>query len=406
MCGGWGMLEFSSGLSTAVNSKQAATECIEFALGDAGDTCDLLVVHLTVGHNFAQALSAARMACPNAEIVGCSGSGVIGREGVSENMRSMAVMAIRGKEFAVAAVDGLSSRNSLILATQVAQEIKAKCDGVNMIYCLTSGLDLCGDEVIEGIESVFGPDVAIFGATAADNGKAKKTFQFFGDQVMEHGIVLVGYADPSLELVMGIHHGSIPLDGMTFEVTKSDGNHIIELDGEPAWPTLMGKVGLPAETPPSEAMAIVGLGVELSPEDQVAYDNPQILRVPLIVSEDNQSFLWPARCDEGTKVVLMQRDEQLIFDGVDRMVERMDKALDGRKPVAVFHADCMARGRLMFDRVLKDEIIAKLQYPVSGDDIVPWLGVYGYSEYAPLSGKNRFHSYTTSLFSLVRKEGA
>ena len=399
------MLEFSSGLSTAVNSKQAATECVELALGDAGDTCDLLVIHSTVGHNFAQAVAAARAACANATIVGCTGSGVIGREGVSESMRSMAVMAIRGKKFGAAAADGLNSQNSLALATQVANDVKAKCDDVTMLYCLTSGLDLCGDEVIEGIESVFGPDVPIFGATSADNGKAKKTFQFFGDQVMEHGIVLVGFADPSLELVMGIHHGSTPLEGMTFEVTKSDGNRIIELDGGPAWPTLMGKVGLPAETAPPEAMAIVGLGVELSPADQAAYDNPQILRVPLIVSEDYQSFLWPVRCEEGTRVVLMQRDEQLIFDGVDRMMERMDKTLNGRKPVAVFHADCMARGRLMFNRVLKDEIIAKLQYPLCGDDVVPWLGVYGYSEYAPLGGKNHFHSYTTSLFSLVRKEG-
>ena len=400
------MLEFSSGLSTAVNSKQAVAECVELALGDAGDVCDLLVIHSTVGHNFAQVIAAARAACSDAVIVGCSGSGVIGREGVSENMRSMAVMAVRGNEFGAAAVDGLNSRNSLALATQVAEETKARCDGITMLYCLTSGLDLCGDEVIEGIENVFGPDVPIFGATAADNGKAKKTFQFFGEKVMERGIVLVGFADPSLELVMGIHHGSIPLEGLTFEVTKSDGNRVMELDGEPAWPTLMSKVGLPTETAPAEAMAIVGLGVDLSAQDQTAYDNPQILRVPLIVDEDFQSFLWPVRCEEGTKVVLMQRDEQLIFDGVDRMMERMGRALKGRKPVAVFHADCMARGRLMFNRVLKDEIIAKLQYPICGDEVVPWLGVYGYSEYAPLGGKNHFHSYTTSLFSLVRREGA
>lgn len=400
------MLEFSSGLSTAVNSKQAAAECVELALGDASKACDLLVVHSTVGHNFAQAIAAAREACPNADIVGCSGSGVIGHEGVSENMRAMAVMAVRGKEFGAAAADGLNSQNSRALAAQVAGEVQAKCAGVTLLYCLTSGIDLCGDEVIAGIESVFGKDVPIFGATAADNGKAKRTFQFFGDQVMENGIVLVGFSDPSLELVTGIHHGSIPLEGMVFEVTRSDGNHIIELDGEAAWPALMSKVGLPAETVPSEAMAIVGLGIELSAEDQKAYDNPQILRVPLMVSADHLSFRLPANCEEGTKLVLMQRDEQLIFDGVDRMMERMNKAFNGRKPVAVFQADCMARGRLMFNRVLKDEIIAKMQYPICGDDTVPWLGVYGYSEYAPLNGKNRFHSYTTSLFSLVRKAGA
>ena len=401
------MLEFSSGLSTGVNSKLAAQECVELALGESGGgDCSLLVVHSTVGHNFGQAIAAAREACPNAVIVGCTGSGVIGREGVSENMRSMAMMAVRGDDFAVASVDGLNSQNSAELAAGVAQQVKDQRPDVSLLYILTSGLDLCGDQVISGIESVFGKELPIFGATSADGGKALKTFQFHNDAIMEHGIVLVGIADPSLELVMGVHHGSIPLEGMRFTVTKSDGNRIIELDGQPAWPNLMSKVGLPEETEPSEAMAIVGLGVNLSSEDTDAYDNPQILRVPLIVSEDFQSFLWPVCCAEGTEVVLMQRDEQLIFDGVDRMMGRMDKQLDGRKPVAVFHADCMARGRLMFNRVLKDEIIAKMQYPLCGDEIVPWLGIYGYSEYAPLNGRNLFHSYTTSLFTLVRRDDA
>jgi len=401
------MLQFSSGFSTGVNSKLAAQECVEIALGEGGGTdCSLLVLHSTVGHNFGQAIAAAREACPNAQVIGCTGSGVIGREGVSENMRSMALMAMKGDEFAVASSDGLNSDNSRETGASVAQQLKDAQSGISLIYILTSGLDLCGDDVIAGIESVFGQDVPIFGATSADNGKALKTFQFHDDTVMEHGIVLVGLADPSLELVLGVHHGSIPLEGMKFTVTKSDGNRIEELDGQPAWPNLMSKVGLPPETRPDEAMAIVGLGVNLSPEDQEAYDNPQILRVPLTVSEDHQAFFWPVRCDEGTEVVLMQRDEQLIFEGVDRMMGRMDKELNGRKPVAVFQADCMARGRLMFNRVLKDEIIAKMQYPLCGEEIVPWLGVYGYSEYAPINGKNHFHSYTTSLFTLVHREGA
>jgi small ligand-binding sensory domain FIST len=101
----------------------------------------------------------------------------------------------------------------------------------------------------------------------------------------------------------------------------------------------------------------------------------------------------------------MQRDEQYIFDGVERLMQRMKDDLEGRRPVAVFHADCMARGRHMFNRVLKDEIIAKMQYPLCGEEVVPWLGVYGYSEYCRFAGKNQFHSYTTSLFPIVRREG-
>lgn len=399
------MLEFRSGSSTAVNAESAVRECLDHAYGDGGGAdCGLLFIYATVGHNFPQLVAAARNACPKAKIVGGSGSGVIAREGVSESMRSMAIMAVDGNEIAVASASGLNGRNSEALGKQAAGELKAQSDGITMIYALSAGLDLSGNRVIAGIESVFGGSVPIFGMTTADNGKAKRTFQVHDDAVMEDGLVLVGFSDPTLELVTGVHHGSVPVEAMTFEVTECEANRIIELDGRPAWPALMSKLGLGEDTEPSEALPIAGLGADLDADDREAYDNPQLLSVPIKVSEDNQSFYLPISVENGAKFVLMQRDEQYIFEGVDRLMERLDGELAGRRPVAVFHADCMARGRLMFNRVLKDEIIAKMQYPICGDDIVPWLGIYGFSEFAQLAGRNEFHSYTTSLFPIVRKE--
>ena len=402
------MLEFHSGSSNAVNSKSAMRECVDHSFGEGGGSeCSVLIVHATMGHNFAQMAAAAKEACPNAEFIGCTGSGVIGREGVSEAMRAMAVMALTGDDVAVACVDGLTGANSAELGEQVARALKEQKDGINMIYVLTAGLDLSGDRVIDGIETVFGPEVPIFGATAADNGKAKGTFQFHGDAVLEQAVILVGMADPSLEVFSGVHHGSIPVEGITFEVTKSKDNEVIELNGEPAWPALLSRLGLAAEeTEAADALPITGLGMQLEPEEQAVYDNPQILRVPIKVAADHQSFCLPTSVPEGTKYVLMQRDEQYIFEGIDRLMQRMVNELDGRRPVAVFHADCMARGRHMFNRVLKDEIIAKMQYPLCGDEVVPWLGVYGYSEYCRFAGRNRFHSYTTSLFPIMRRESA
>jgi len=401
------MIDFRSGSSSAVNSRSAVRECLDNAFGEGGGgECSLLIVHATMGHNFAQMAVAAREACPDAEFVGCTASGIIGREGVNEAMRAMAMMAVTGDEVAVAVVDGLTGANSAEIGEQAARRLQARRDGISIIYVLTAGLDLAGDRVIEGIERVFGPEVPIFGATSADNGKAKRTFQFHGDEVLEHSVVLVGFADPTLEVIMGVHHGSVPLEGNTFEVTRSEDNRIIELDGEPAWPRLMSRLGLPAQTEPAEVVSISGLGIELGPEDKEEYDNPQILRVPIKVSDDHQSFYLPTTCPTGTRVVLMQRDEQYIFAGVDRLMDKMVSQLDGRRPLAVFHADCMARGRHMFNRVLKEEIIAKLQHPLSGDEIVPWLGIYGFSEYCRFGGKNQFHSYTSALCPIVRREDA
>ncbi len=69
----------------------------------------------------------------------------------------------------------------------------------------------------------------------------------------------------------------------------------------------------------------------------------------------------------------------------------------------MFHADCLARGGFLFNRVVKDELVRRMQYPLSKDGAVPpWLGMYGFGEFARLGGQNQYHNYTTALYALYR----
>lgn len=399
------MLEFFSGSSAAVNPALAMRQSIERAFADDDNPagCGLLIVHSTIGHNLKHLLASARELCPDAVVIGCSASGVIGREGVNENMRALAIMATRGKEIAAVYSDGIDGTNSREVAREAAERLAAKQAGINFIYALAPGLDIAGDYVISGIEDIFGPQIPIFGATAADNGKAKGTFQFFGNTVSENRLILIGLADPSIEPIMAAHHGSVPLETVNFTVTASVANQVIELDGDAAWPRLMASVGLPPTSEPADALPITGMGVELPEAEQSDYFNRHIIRVPIKVDHEHRSFYLPASCPVGTRLTLMQRDERYIFEGVDGLIGRLQAALAGRRPLAVLHADCMARGRLMFDRVAKDEIISKMQIPLRGEAHIPWLGIYGYSEFCRVGKKNGLHSYTTSLCLLVRR---
>lgn len=397
------MIKFQSGSSTAVNSANAVRESLELAHDGDPSEARLVVVHSTMGHNFQQLLAAVREQCPEARIVGCTGSGVIGKEGVSESMRALALLTVTGSEFGVAHVKGVTGTNSKERALECAKQLADTTPGVNMVYVLGQGLDVCGDHVIDGIEAVFGPQVKLLGALAGDNAKLRRTIQFHDEEVLDDALLLIGFADQTLELVQGVHHGSLALEGMVFEVTASESNRIDELDGKPAWPTLTERLGIPIEKNPGEVIAITGLGIDLDEGESKAYDNDQILRAPFQVSEDRQSFFLMASCPVGTKLHMMQRDEDHIFSGVDRMMQGMVERLDGRRPLAVFQADCMARGRMAFNRILKDEIIAKMQVPLCGDEVVPWLGVYGFAEFCQLGQRNAFHHFTTSLSAIVRK---
>ena len=86
------------------------------------------------------------------------------------------------------------------------------------------------------------------------------------------------------------------------------------------------------------------------------------------------------------------------------MVQVMKDKIENKKLVAVFHADCLARGKFLFNRILKEELVNRMQFPFSTDGVCPpWLGMYGFGEFARLGGKNTYHNYTTALYVIYRK---
>jgi hypothetical protein len=401
------MLEFYSSSNGVVNSKRAVAECLENALGTDSTDCDLIIFYTTIGHNFEEILSEFQRLSPSAQIVGCTGTGVIGREGPNETMRGLAIMAIRGprEEFAVASVDSIVKTDSHEVSVQLAQDLKNQNPNINMILFHPSGLEIFPEKAIEGIESVFGSDVPIFGGPSLDNMKFVGDFQFAGDRIFERGAVAVGFADSTLEVIAQSNHG-FSGTGESFEVTRSELNHIFELDGQTAWKSLTERLGLPETAQPVE-VAFAPLAEQLPDELHEEYGSRHIIREyggSFGSALEDGSLFVTASCPEGTKLWLMKRDEKGIFEGVDRMVEQVAQRCEGRRPVTVFHADCGARGRLIFNRILKDEIVSRMQYPLCKDENVPWLGMYGGGEFTMTGGRNQIHAFTTSIHVMLRRD--
>ena len=399
------MLKFYSGSTGSVNSKRAIIECLEIALeGEESLDCDLIVIYTSIGHNFRDILTEARRLSPSAQIVGCTGAGIIGREGPNESMKALAIMAIKGEkdEFTVVSKDSITSSTSFEVSAQLAQDLCNKNPNINMIHFLPSGFDVAEDKALEGIESVFGPQIPIFGATAGDNVRILSNFQFIGDKIIERGAVAVGFADPTLEVITQATHG-FNVMGEPFEVTRSEYNRIYELEGQPAWRFLTERVGVPETTPVLEALPAALLGQKLPEELQNEYGNTHVIFSAFELYEDG-SVLLPVVCPEGMKLWNVARDEERMFQDLDKMIEQLIGRCKGRKPYAVFHADCTIRGRWSFNSVLKDEIIRRMQYPLIQDTDVPWLGLYGFGEFARLGHRNRFHMLTTSLFLILKTE--
>lgn len=401
------MLKFWSAGNEIVNSEKAMQACLEEMPFEQTDAeTELLVIHTTMGHKFGDLIEAAKAINPKVKVVGCTGCGLIGSNGlVSEKMRALAVMGVRGDadDIAISYSDSLSFANSYEESLSVAKSLKAQNAGINMILLLGGFLDLVADQSFAAFEEVFGSQMPVFGGTATDNLKAIKSNQFVDDRILEHGLIAVGFADPSLKLTMGVHHGNVRV-GKPFVVTRSEGNQLLEFDGQPAWPFIMNRMKLPVETTFEEALRVVCFAAELPESLHAEYDNQHINYVPVGTDREKQSFNIAVTIEEGTKLWLAQREEEKMFSGLDRMVSKLVDRLDGRPPVAIYHSDCAARGRMSFNEINKTEIISRMQTPLCNGANVPWLGLYGYGEFTLLGGKNVFHNQTTSLYVLTRTE--
>ena len=402
------MLKFYSASNGLVHSKKAMYDCLASALKEQDaqiyEKQLLIVIHSTIGHNFQDLLDAALEKCPNATIAGCTCAGVIGIEGANENMRALAIMIVEPEkdgEFFISSCKNIRGENSYDEAQKMAQELYAKSVEINMIHILASGIDIAADRAIEGIASVFGNDIPVFGGTSSDNTRAISSYQFINNTILERGAIMIGYADPTLSVEMGVHHGNRPI-GHSFTVSRSEANRVYELNNETSWYFLMDKLNLPHHSHPGPCIPVAAIAEALPEEFHESYDNQFILRA-IVKVDDDGSFYMPVDCPEQTELWLTQRDEQIIFSGLESMLERLVEQIGNQQIVGIFHTDCAARGRAMFNQIVKDEIIEAMQSPFMKEGSIPWLGMYGFGEFTRLNNKNLFHNYTTSIYALVRK---
>ena len=127
------MLQFFSASTSIVNSKRAIVECLENALeGQPNLDCDLIIIYTAMGHNFKELLSEAHKLSPNAQVVGCTCGGVVGKNGPDESIKALAIMAIKGpqEEFVVAGTGNLKENDLYATYTRLARDMKNSHPGM------------------------------------------------------------------------------------------------------------------------------------------------------------------------------------------------------------------------------------------------------------------------------------
>lgn len=397
------MLKFYSASIRSVRAERGVAECIDVAFPD-GVPPDVrtVIFNATLGHKLDKVGIALQQALPNASVYGQSGCAVTGREGIGESMYELGIMAIAGpeNETASAAVSEIYGHNSYEKGLELAQALKAQNPNVTVVYLLASGIDIDNVKLLKAFDDTFGAQVEIFGGTSSDNMRGLYSYQFHDGKQTEHDAAVIGFADSTLKSVTRATHG-FSAYGKPLIVTKFEGNKVYEFNGNGGWSEYTARLSKVPESSCGDTIPVGALAEKLPPDLAEEYGNSHILRV--VTKHDGETVYLPTTAYDGLELWLTTRDEELIFAEQRKTLEWMTNKVGARTPVAVFQTDCLARGRFLFNRIVKDEIIAMMQDAFSRNGVIPaWLGNYGFGEYAKLGGKNTYHNYSTSLLVLYR----
>lgn len=339
------MLEFFSSSTRVVNSRHAIQGCL-----GAEKKSGLIMIHASIGHLCQVLKDEVGQQMSGVRVVGAFCCGIASIKGVSESMKGMVLMAVRGPELTLVHVEGIDGHSSFEKVVELARQLKAQQLGISIIHFLAAGIDGTSDPAIAGIESVLCSEAAIFGATSYDHMRSMIICQIVDEPVLEQGAPAGGFADPYQKATCG---DSIPLGAL-------------------------------AEHP--------------TPKLVEEHGNPCVLW--LLTKQDADGVMhYFTMIGEGARLSLTVRNEERII-AADMECTIVARA-GWRKPPDALHADCLARGGYRFNCVIKEELVGLMQLPLSRESVVPpWLGMYEFGEFSRLLGVNTCHKDTTAIYRL------
>ena len=309
-------------------------------------------------------------AYPQSKVVGCSSSGEIHGPHIADRSLSVAVMRFEKAtlRIAEAAVSGGTSSvqpGEALARTLAAPDLRA-------IFVLSDGLSVNGTDLLLGIHRTIGPGVVVTGGLAGDGSRFKQTWVLVGGKPTPGWVVGVGlYGD-----AVGVSHGSRggwDAFGPERVVTRSVGNVLYELDGEPALALYKTYLGERAAGLPATAL-LFPLALRAASDA-----TGTLVRTILAVDEANQTMTFAGDIPQESVVQLMRANFDRLVEGASQASHAADHESTGDTlSIAI---SCVGRRLVLGERV-EEEVEAAFEAIPEGGKLV---GFYSYGEISPFA---------------------
>lgn len=232
------------------------------------------------------------------------------------------------------------------------------------------GLHLNGSALVAGLTAGLPPGTALSGGLAGDGPRFEHTWVHLNGTTSDDCAVALAVVGDSAHFRLGCQGG---WDGFGPQrtITRSDGNVLYELDGQPALSLYKQYLGDRARELPSSAL-LFPLTVA-SPQGAT-----RTVRTILAVDEQDQSMTFAGDVPTGWTAQLMWTTTDGLTDGASIAGEESAQELAG----LAMAVSCVGR-RLVLGARTEEELDSVVD---AIGNSVPLIGFYSYGEIAPVGG--------------------
>lgn len=381
------------GVSALEDAVAAGREAAQAAIAPLPEgRADLALVFATSDYHQQALIEAIRSVLPHAQVLGCSGEGVIAQDESLEASAAVAVMAIASTsiQFDTFVVDEYALQPAEA-GKRLGQMVKAQVTDPKCLCILSDGLMGNCTDFLKALHDEMGP-VPIVGGTAADAMTFEQTYQYAGTRVLSGGVVAFTMSG-AVDVEIAVSHGCAPI-GLERTVTHAENGWIREIDGVPAWHLFKEYLASDAEDLNADGITHLCIGEPIA-GDTNGYD-PYVIRTPLQLDKASGALFFPGGgLTEGNRIQLTRRDPEKIKRSAQACAARVLDSHNGEAPAFVLQFDCAGRGRILFGACTAAEIVVPLRKTLG--PTTPWLGFHTYGEIAPIGGRPYYHNYTVAL---------
>ncbi|HZO42370.1 MAG TPA: FIST N-terminal domain-containing protein [Methylomirabilota bacterium] len=381
------MIAAGTGLVVGGTADNAALEASLQAIERSGaDRADLALVFTTgdVRARAHEALHAVRRVTGAPVVLGCSGTGILTERREVEEDLAVAVLAVRCERLVATPFSFERQGERPQLGAELGQTIGSTVAEGGCVLVLPDAMGCNPPALLTQLGEALG-FVPVLGAVAAGS----PMFELYNTDATEGA--LVGVALSGLSPVIGVTQGCSPI-GEPYVITHAEANVIQRIASRPALDVLTQAIRANPDTEARIRHAGVFAGLAMDPAKSPLERGDFLVRNLVGADQSSGALAVAERVRVGQTLQFQIRDAQASRDDLIEMLDELAGRLAGRRPAFGCYFDCAGRGRGLFGVADHDVTLIREKL---GE--FPLVGFFGNGEFAPIGGRNLFHTYTGVL---------